>query len=102
MTRHRDGRAPTAAVAVGRAQEKEAEELAGALLVPEEKAKIALIKDIAPLVVANRYQVSVEMATWRMKMSRGYAIRERSRRRGARPASRQSMSRADQTGPGTV
>ncbi len=64
-----------------KAQEKEAEELAGALLVPQEKAKIAVIKGIAPLVVANRYQVSIEMATWRMKMSGGYAILERSRRK---------------------
>lgn len=57
-----------------KAQEKEAEELAGALLVPQEKAKIAVIKGIAPLVVTNRYQVSIEMATWHMKMSGGYAI----------------------------
>ena len=49
--------------------------------MPQEKAKVAVIKGIAPLVVANRYQVSIEMATWRMKMSGGYAIRERSRRK---------------------
>lgn len=64
-----------------KAQEEEAAELAGALLVPPEKAKIAAIRGIAPPIVASRYQVSVEMATWRMKMSGGYAIRERSRRK---------------------
>jgi len=64
-----------------KAQEKEAAELAGALLVPQEKARAAVIRGIAPEVVAGRFQVSVEMATWRMKMSGGYAIRERSRRK---------------------
>lgn len=64
-----------------KAQEAEAAELAGALLVPQEQAKAAVIKGIAPAIVASRYGVSIEMASWRMKMSGGYAIRERSRRK---------------------
>jgi len=68
------------------AQEKEAAELAGALLVPQESAKRAAIRGIEPRTVAARFQVSVEMATWRMKISGGYAIRERSRRKWGQPA----------------
>lgn len=71
-----------------RAQEREAAELAGALLVPAARAKTAAIRGVDPRVIAARYQVSVEMAQWRMKMSGGYTIRERSlskRRGSARP-----------------
>lgn len=57
-------------------QEQEAAELAGSLLVPQEKARTAAIRGIAPKVIAIHYQVSVEMADWRMKMSGGYAIRQ--------------------------
>lgn len=57
----------------------EAAELAGALLVPAARAKAAAIRGIEPLVVAARYQVSIEMATWRMQISGGYAIQRRSR-----------------------
>lgn len=62
-----------------KAQEKEAAELAGAILVPAAKAKVAAIRAVDPRVVAARYRVSIEMAEWRMKMSGGYKIRERSR-----------------------
>ncbi|MBF4563112.1 ImmA/IrrE family metallo-endopeptidase [Microbacterium sp. VKM Ac-2870] len=62
-----------------KSQEREAAELAGALLVPAAKAKVAAIRDIAPHVVATRCQVSIEMAAWRMRISGGYAIRRRSR-----------------------
>lgn len=62
-------------------QEKEAAELAGALLVPPEAAKLAVIRGLEPHAVATRFQVSVEMAAWRMKMSGGYAILARSRRK---------------------
>jgi len=62
-----------------KAQEREAAELAGAILVPAAKAKLAAIRGVAAATVAFRYQVSVEMAEWRMKMSGGYTIRQRSR-----------------------
>ncbi|MFT4221165.1 MAG: ImmA/IrrE family metallo-endopeptidase [Microbacterium sp.] len=62
-----------------KAQEKEAAELAGALLVPAAQAKLAAIRGAEPSAVARRYQVSIEMAEWRMKMSGGYTIRQRSR-----------------------
>jgi len=59
-------------------------ERAGAILVPAAKAKVAAIRGIDPSVVAYRYQVSIEMAQWRMKMSGGYTIRERSRSKWGR------------------
>lgn len=61
-----------------KAQEEEAAELAGAILVPQEQAKLAAIRDLDPRTLALRYRVSFEMAEWRMKMSGGYAIRRRS------------------------
>lgn len=61
-----------------KAQELEAAELAGALLIPQEKAKAAAIRGIDPRLISARYQVSLEMTEWRMRMSGGYAIRERS------------------------
>lgn len=64
--------------ATSRTQEREAAELAGALLVPAARARAAAIQGVDPGVVAARYQVSVEMAEWRMKMSGGYTIRNRS------------------------
>jgi Zn-dependent peptidase ImmA (M78 family) len=69
-----------------KAQEKEAAELAGALLVPQERAKVAVIRGISPDIVAGQFQVSIEMATWRMKMSGGYAILEHSRRKWSKTA----------------
>lgn len=59
-------------------QEKEAAELAGALLVPAERAKSAAIRGLDPQMLASQYLVSVEMAAWRMRMSGGYTIRQRS------------------------
>lgn len=63
------------------AQEKEAAELAGALLVPPERAKVAAMRGLEPVVVAARYQVSVEMARWRMAVSGGYAIRKNAQKK---------------------
>lgn len=57
--------------------EREAAELAGAILVPAEEARKAAIKGLAPIVVARQFQVSVEMATWRMRESGGYIIARR-------------------------
>lgn len=57
-----------------KAQEDEAAELAGAILVPAEQAKNAAVRGLDPAVMATRYQVSVEMASWRMRMSGGYNI----------------------------
>jgi len=62
-------------------QEKEAAELAGALLVPASRAKVAAIRGVDPRALAAHYQVSFDMAQWRMKMSGGYTIRQRSRSR---------------------
>jgi Zn-dependent peptidase ImmA (M78 family) len=67
-------------------QEKEAAELAGAILVPAAKAKLAAIRSVAPQTVALRYQVSIEMAAWRMKMSGGYEIRQRAQAKWGRSA----------------
>lgn len=64
-----------------RSQETEAAELAGALLIPHERAKLAAIRGVDPTIVAQVYQVSVDMAVWRMKMSGGYAIRSRAKKR---------------------
>lgn len=59
------------------AHEKEAAELGGALLVPASEAKTHAIygRPVAPL--ADRYGVSLEMATWRMRASGGEKIRQR-------------------------
>lgn len=62
-----------------KAQEREAAELAGAILVPQEHARIAAIRGYNPELVASSYRVSLEMAEWRMRISGGYAIRQRSR-----------------------
>jgi Zn-dependent peptidase ImmA (M78 family) len=64
-------------------QEKEAAELAGALLVPAEKAKQAAIFGRSPSSLARTYQVSLEMATWRMQASGGYVIAQRAANRRA-------------------
>jgi hypothetical protein len=62
-------------------QENETAELAGALLVPRAKARLAAIRDISPERVAARYRVSVDMAIWRMRMSGGYKIRASSQKK---------------------
>jgi hypothetical protein len=41
----------------------------GGFLMPQEKAKIAVTKGLAPLVAVNHRPVSNEMVIWRMKMS---------------------------------
>jgi Zn-dependent peptidase ImmA (M78 family) len=69
----------------GKAQETEAAELAGALLIPAAVAKLAAIRGRPPFALAADYEVSVEMATWRMRVSGGEIIARRSRmRRGLR------------------
>lgn len=65
-------------------QELEAAELAGALLVPQGAAKVAAIRGVAPRSIALRFNVSVEMAEWRMRMSGGYNIRDKSNRKWGR------------------
>jgi hypothetical protein len=65
----------------GAPQEKEAIELAGALLVPDEAARVHAIRGGSPLALADVYRVSLEMATWRMRVSGGAIIAERSRKR---------------------
>ncbi|GAA0999831.1 hypothetical protein GCM10009563_26380 [Subtercola frigoramans] len=59
-------------------QEIEAAELAGAILIPHESAKRAAMRGIDATAIALRYQVSLEMAEWRMRMSGGYEIRRHS------------------------
>lgn len=65
----------------GKVQEEEAAELAGALLVPPPVAKAYAIRGWAASSLANRYEVSVEMAIWRMRVSGGAKIAERARLR---------------------
>ena len=64
-------------------QEKEASELAGALLVPMEAAKAHAIKRRGASSLALQYGVSVEMASWRMRVSGGEIIAQRVARRWA-------------------
>ena len=59
--------------------EKEAAELAGAILIPAERAKVHAIKGRNAADLALTYQVSVEMAQWRMRASGGEMIARRSR-----------------------
>lgn len=59
------------------AHEKEAAELGGALLVPPSEARAHAMYDRQPETLAERYGVSLEMATWRMAMSGGAKIRQR-------------------------
>ncbi|WP_063054739.1 ImmA/IrrE family metallo-endopeptidase [Nocardia salmonicida] len=79
---------PNACGGTGREQEIEAAELAGALLIPVEQARRSAMYGHDPAAVAARFKVSVEMATWRMRMSGGERIAARSRaKRQARAAS---------------
>ncbi len=59
------------------AHEKEAAELGGALLVPPAEAKRHAIYGRPTEVLATRYAVSHEMASWRILASGGRKIRER-------------------------
>ncbi|MGW5569922.1 ImmA/IrrE family metallo-endopeptidase [Nocardia thailandica] len=70
---------PNACGGTGKEQETEAAELAGALLVPVEQARRSAMRGHDPAVVAARFKVSVEMATWRMRMSGGERIAARTR-----------------------
>jgi hypothetical protein len=62
-------------------QEKEAAELAGALLVPAEIAKAHAIRGGSVEALASKYEVSVQMANWRMQLSGGPTIARRTRKR---------------------
>ena len=64
--------------------EQEAVELAASILIPPVKAKEAAIFGRTPQWLAGRYQVSIEMATWRMNTSGGYVIARRAAARRAR------------------
>jgi hypothetical protein len=57
--------------------EKEAAELAGALLVPAEVARVQAIRGGSAADLAARYRVSEPMAEWRMRESGGYVIAQR-------------------------
>jgi hypothetical protein len=57
--------------------EKEAAELAGALLIPAAAAKAHAIYDRSAGALAARYGVSEPMARWRMRESGGTVIRQR-------------------------
>jgi len=61
-----------------RADENEAAEFAGALLIPAERAKLHAIRGRDAASLALTYQVSIEMAQWRMRLSGGETIARRS------------------------
>lgn len=69
---------------VGRSQETEAAELAGALLVPANAAKVHAMRGSPASSLAARFEVSIEMATWRMRASGGAKIAERAQMRRRR------------------
>ena len=62
-------------------QEKEAAELAGALLVPFERAKVHSMRDGDPVALARQFGVSPAMAGWRMRASGGAIITKRARQK---------------------
>lgn len=64
-----------------REQEDEASELAGALLIPADQARLHAMRASSAEVVATQYGVSIEMAQWRMRISGGAKIASRSRAR---------------------
>lgn len=59
--------------------EAEAAELAGALLVPPNKARSFAMRGVDPGIVATKYGVSYEMARWRLDVSGGRQIARRAR-----------------------
>ena len=61
----------------GAEQEDEADFLSGELLVPIAVAREAVIRGISPEEIAVEYEVSVQMARWRMNKSGGRQIRSR-------------------------
>lgn len=60
-----------------RVLEEEATFLSGELLLPTDAARMLAIKGVAAEVVATQYQISVEMARWRLNISGGHQIRRR-------------------------
>lgn len=64
-------------------QEREAAELAGALLVPAEAARAHAIAGREVGVLAARFEVSEPMARWRMQVSGGARIASRARAKAA-------------------
>ncbi|TQL01884.1 ImmA/IrrE family metallo-endopeptidase [Cellulomonas sp. SLBN-39] len=74
-----DGRCKGSSIA----QERDAAELAGALLVPMEQARYLAMRGADPGAVAAQYNVSLKMATWRLDASGGRRIAERARARRA-------------------
>ena len=67
--------------------EREAAELAGALLVPADVARAHAIKGGDVDTLAKQYEVSLQMARWRMQVSGGPRIAERARKKSAGPRS---------------
>lgn len=70
---------------LGGDQEEEADYLAGELLIPTESARQHAFGDWTDERVAGAYEVSIELARWRMNGSgaRKFAERARNRRRSA-------------------
>ncbi|KAA0921650.1 ImmA/IrrE family metallo-endopeptidase [Rhodococcus sp. ANT_H53B] len=64
--------------------EKEANELGGALLVPAAAAKAHAISGGSSDELAEKYCVSVPMAEWRMRVSGGLIIAQRARAKRSR------------------
>lgn len=58
-------------------REDEATWLAGELLIPSEEARRLAIAGVSEQHVAQHFNVSVDMARWRMNVSGGHAIRRR-------------------------
>lgn len=65
-------------------QENEAAELAGALLVPADIARAHAIAGRSIESLAAKYDVSLQMARWRIGVSGGPTIAQRSRRKARR------------------
>lgn len=61
--------------------EREAAELAGALLIPAEVARAHAIKDGSADTLAAQYGVSLPMARWRMRASGGPIIAKRAKKK---------------------
>ncbi len=66
-----------------REQEDEADWLSGALLVPRAGLVIAYRSNTDPRILANRFQVSVDMLNWRLRMT-GVATQARRARHWSR------------------
>ncbi len=62
-----------------KSDEKDATELAAALLIPPEAARNHAFAGGSPSILAARYRVSEQMARWRMEVSGGHKIAQRYR-----------------------